>query len=271
MTNVEEAELRRIIEDEVKKYLSELSLQISKPSGAKRMPLILLLLDSVYAPVDELFSQLRAISGIYRLAVLATEEFLGRYTEDYLRVYFAMEGVYVGDDAEMYFGEEIGNAELILAPVLGRDTIVKTALGVSDSLGSLVLLKGLLAGRRVIAIGEYALNEVEKGKGKLAQSGASSLANILHHYIERLRQWGVTFIKTEELFKRVEEELAKKNEVAFKISGERLPLKRQIVTVEDLQEAKRMGKGKFRIKENAIVTDEARDYAVREGIELERE
>jgi hypothetical protein len=268
MNPSDEAALRKTIEEEIVRYLSEISAKRANIPRSKDLPLILLILDGAFSPLDELLQQLRELSRLYRLVALASEEFRAKYSPEFLRERCSIE-LFSADTAPSDFQRELARAEVIIAPVLSCDTIAKSALGLFDSDASRALLHALLAEKRVIAINDFALAEIEQSPAKIAKPAATSLSNLMHNYVERLRQWGIAFIAPRDLFQSVELTIADAAGKDFQGSPPAQPLKRQIVTVEDLQNAKQFGQKQFRIQPNAIVTDEAKDFAAREGISLE--
>jgi hypothetical protein len=268
MNSLDDASLRKIIEEEIARYLSELSCKPAPRASSNNLPMLLVILDGTFSPLDEVFTQLQALARFYRLVGLATEHFRAAYSAEFLRERCAVE-LLPAELAEDDLESALAQAELVLAPVLTRDTIVKSALGLSDSPSSFALVRALLAKKQVIAISDFALAELEQSAGEIVKPAPSSLVNLMHQYLERLRQWGVGFVKPADIFRSVEAAIAGTGDKTCDSLPPRPPFKRQIVTVEDLQGAKQFGQKRFRIERNGIVTDEARDYAAREGIALD--
>jgi hypothetical protein len=290
MNPVDEARLREIIEEEIARYLSDLSAEppaslparqagASPPlrAGLKNELSILVLFDGAHSPpvcqegaLDEVFTQLHALSRLYRLIGLAAEDFSTAYPPDFLHQRCTIEML----PADIGSGEletAIAQSELLLAPVLTHTTLVKVALGLGDSLWSCALLRALLMEKKVIAISDFAFAEIEQSAALIVKPAPTSLSNLMHQYRERLRQWGMEFIAPCDIFRCVEEAIvgARSDRSESTSSRPQRPKARQIVTVEDLQRTKQFGQKAFHVERDAIVTDEAKDYAAREGISLE--
>mgnify|MGYP001170198611 CR=1 FL=1 len=158
--------------------------------------------------------------------------------------------------------------EALIVPALSPNTAAKVALGLRDSVPSLLIAVMLQLGKRVLALASALEPNDEGDPLGLVRSAPPALAQMVNAHRKTLERLGVRFVPAADLVAEGVRALAPPDDAPRTLPAPKPSLKREFVTEEDLRALKAEGKTLLEIGPAAIVTDIAREYALREGIEL---
>ncbi|MCX7765322.1 MAG: hypothetical protein N2246_01260 [Candidatus Sumerlaeia bacterium] len=245
--------------------------------------------------VNEVLSQLALLERKYSLSIVTTRSFqeivpiseLQRHLPE-ARIIESVPGV------EMI--PFIKSHQVIVIPLLSSLLAAKIALGLTDSLPSILVLQALLLEKPVLAtreivtslwgISESAEESSSTGDEPPAWSGVQTataalqtgipykppvvrIKGLYQSYLRTLEQWGIKFTIVDHLALETEKLLSAPAPPKKSLSVlERKPQCRQIITRDDLLELLRQGINELRIKPDAIITDAAREFANDHSIKL---
>nr|WP_295970809.1 flavoprotein [uncultured Bacillus sp.] len=175
--------------------------------------------------------------------------------------------------------EAVSNSHLVLIPVMTRNTLAKTALGIADNLVTTGIARAIMMNKEVLAVKDcFDANHPINIANDLSHN--SSYNSMLENYENQLQKFGVKFIDLSE-FKRVvqkkitflssefntsnsgnkrssSKEIAKQNEVHLTSS---------ILTLTDLRGYSE--NAVIKIKPNTIVTPLAKDFMASHHMRLQ--
>ncbi len=169
----------------------------------------------------------------------------------------------------------INNSDLILIPVLTRNTLAKTALGIRDSYLTTGISEALMRNKKIIAVKDSCDPECEVLKS-MGVTANIEYNKMLMGYLSRLESFGVTLINSKQLKDIMDNELnlscrknnkqdenikkceIKEQDNAAKLNG--------VITMGELLPLK--GKKEVIISKDALITPLARDYIENEKIKI---
>jgi len=163
---------------------------------------------------------------------------------------------------------------LLCVLALSTNTVVKTVLGLRDSLPALVLRSFLERGRPVVAAGIPPQRLDLDGNGAIFWNLPLAVRQWVSLGYRTLEQWGVEFVEPHLLTEAVKRHLFGAPSSAARGRGSSPADDRAgsngrvFVTVEDVRSALARGEREIRLSGGARATDEAREFARRWGIEL---
>lgn len=138
--------------------------------------------------------------------------------------------------------------EIILLPLLTKNTCAKVAVGIRDNVITYIISKALLAGKKIVAVYDSCIVKVDNEYGKQ-----------LNLNIKRLQEFGITFVESKNLAEYVLKE--QKNQI--------LDLKnKKIITADDIFGIKNKS---VIVSKEAIITILAKEKAQENGIIFELE
>lgn len=176
---------------------------------------------------------------------------------------------YLGREVALYTArdqfpwEVLQEADLVMVPVLTRNTAAKIACTITDSLASTLIMQGLMLGKPVLAAEDSAHpRNVWPGNCPMG-SKCAPLMQALQENLKRVRQFGVQLVQAAALG---EEALQLLQCVKKQRSGE-TPGKKSLISVETIRQA--AGSGKIvHVPPGAIVTPLSRDVAQELGVRI---
>lgn len=142
----------------------------------------------------------------------------------------------------------ISENEIILLPLLTKNTCAKVAVGIRDNVVTYIISKALLAGKKIVAVYDSCIVKANNEYGKQ-----------LNLNIKRLQEFGITFVESKNLAEYVLKE--QKNQI--------LDLKnKKIITADDIFGIKNKS---VIVSKEAIITILAKEKAQENGIIFELE
>lgn len=142
----------------------------------------------------------------------------------------------------------ISENEIILLPLLTKNTCAKVAIGIRDNVVTYIISKALLAGKKIVAVYDSCIVKADNEYGKQ-----------LNLNIKRLQEFGITFVESKNLAEYVLNE--QKNQI--------LDLKnKKIITADDIFGIKNKS---VIVSKEAIITILAKEKAQENGIIFELE
>jgi hypothetical protein len=159
---------------------------------------------------------------------------------------------------------------LLCVLALSENTVTKTILGLRDSKPPVLLRAFLERGKPVVAVGRPPQRVELDGGGAAYWSLPRPMRQWVADGYRILEQWGVEFVEPEGLLRAVRKHLFGLPDASVLRIAKRAASDsgRRIVTVEDVREARNRGDRRIALAANAIVTDEAREFARRWGIAI---
>lgn len=140
----------------------------------------------------------------------------------------------------------ISENEIILLPLLTKNTCAKVAVGIRDNVVTYIISKALLAGKKIVAVYDSCIVKADNEYGKQ-----------LNLNIKRLQEFGITFVESKNLAEYVLKE--QKNQI--------LDLKnKKIITADDIFGIKNKS---VIVSKEAIITILAKEKAQENGIIFE--
>lgn len=140
----------------------------------------------------------------------------------------------------------ISENEIILLPLLTKNTCAKVAVGIRDNVVTYIISKALLAGKKIVAVYDSCIVKANNEYGKQ-----------LNLNIKRLQEFGITFVESKNLAEYVLKE--QKNQI--------LDLKnKKIITADDIFGIKNKS---VIVSKEAIITILAKEKAQENGIIFE--
>jgi Flavoprotein. len=156
----------------------------------------------------------------------------------------------------------IKEANIILIPVLTRNTLAKAALGISDNLVTLGIQEAIMMGKKIVAVKD-SCDPNEPVNVALGFTKNAAYNQMLLEYMKRLGNMGVTFIHSSQIKEFIGRAASeKKDEAVFKkkeVSG--------VVTRNDVSVMAEKGEPLY-IKYGSVITPLAMDYIEDNGIEI---
>jgi hypothetical protein len=158
----------------------------------------------------------------------------------------------------------------LVAPSVGLNSAAKLALGISDSMPTWLFTEMLLSGKPAFVATELARATAGvAGKDRILPP---ALASIAESHFHKLQQIGVRFSPVSALAGDVQAAFhLEVNETPQRLKKQLPKYKREFVTVEDVWKVLSRGQKELVHPRDAVITDEARDYASARGIELKHD
>lgn len=142
----------------------------------------------------------------------------------------------------------ISENEIILLPLLTKNTCAKVAVGIRDNVVTYIISKALLAGKKIVAVYDSCIVKADNEYGKQ-----------LNLNIKKLQEFGITFVESKNLAEYVLKE--QKNQI--------LDLKnKKIITADDIFGIKNKS---VIVSKEAIITILAKEKAQENSIIFELE
>lgn len=290
MKDIDPEIIRALVRKELDRQLAK--RQTVKSSEKKA---ILVILSGGDVLINNLLTQLALLDQKYSLSIVTTRNFQEIVPISELQRHIP-EAKIVESVASAETIPFIKSHQVLLLPLLSSLLAAKIALGLTDSLPSILVLQALLLEKPVLATkevvtslwglsepaGESAPTEGEPPAWSGVQTAPAALQTGIPHtpaaarirglyqsYLRTLEQWGVKFTMVDHLAVDTEKLLSTPAPPRKPLSAiERSPQHRQIITRDDLLELHRQGINEVRIQSTAIITDAAREFAYDHSIRL---
>lgn len=196
-------------EDLVRRVVEEVLGKISSLPGLGQEKRVLLIVTGGSIGADQAFQQLgevqKSYPGILRYDAVLSRSGSEIFPRGKLESFFRLEEVVVDDGKSRSKAMPLlGKADVVVAPVLTRNTAAKVAALFLDTLPCELIIDALMRGKPVIAVTDSAdprrpeFSKVGMGHGSPALVGAM-LANL-----SRLAGWGIKLVEASELGRAVD-------------------------------------------------------------------
>jgi ethanolamine utilization protein len=186
----------------------------------------------------------------------------------------------------------IKEADVILVPVMTRNTLSKCALGISDNLVTLGIAESLMMNKEIIAVKD-SFDPSNNVNISLGYSKNPVYNNFISDYEKRLVSFGIKFIDSEELDEILQQKLnlnlnlkinkcdkkncevepnnfqkEEKKELNFNVENEKnRKVLSGVLTLEDIM-VEVDGDKEIHVKQGALITSLAKDYIYNNNIEV---
>lgn len=148
----------------------------------------------------------------------------------------------------MNLNEILNKKDIVIIPLLTKNTCAKVAVGIRDNVITYLISKAILMKKNIVAVYDSCIvdNETEYGKQ-------------LNLNIKKLQSYGINFVKSTQLANYI---LSEQGKEVIKLKG------KKIITADDIFG---MRDKKIVISENSIITTLAKEKAEEENISFEVE
>lgn len=169
--------------------------------------------------------------------------------------------------------ESVTKADLILIPVMTRNTLSKVALGIADNLVTTGIAKAIMMNKEILAIKDsFDANHPINKVNNLANNYTYN--SMLTNYEDQLTNFGVKFIELEEFKNVVQQKIThtfiqEKKEISTEneVDQKEIKVQSSVVTLTDIRGY--ANNVVIKIKPNTIVTPLARDFIASNSMKLE--
>lgn len=267
------SQLRELVREVVMRVLSEKSADTASSPPQSLASRVsgrgaLFLFTGRASPSQTFFSEAAAIAGGgFAAEALFSFSFKRFFGPETILARMPTGCVHVDTSCEMRLTAHVEKASVVVAPELSVNTMAKLAAGIDDSIPLFALSAALRRGTPVFVGSDT--QTVEAGFGGLFSNAAPAALRLAVDNLHRVRGLGVRFVPEERLAAEVAAAFrVVPNETPERLARVRQPLTREFITAEDVWKARAAGLKQLRLPPLAVVTDEAREKAAREGIEL---
>lgn len=233
------------------------SIAIEVLSKLKRKVLLFITGGSVN--IKEVFMVLKENSMI-QYSIVMSDAALKVIPKEYIE---SIDGKLINEKSEMT--KEINKADLIVIPILTRNTLSKISNGISDNLVTLGISEAIMMNKKIIAVKD-SFDPNNSVNIYLGYARNKAYNEMLLNYLKVLEDMGIEFINAEELKNKINDffnfniEIKKNNKVVKKIfSG--------VLTLEDILS----NNGKLEelcIQKGTIISPLALDYVNNNKIKI---
>jgi hypothetical protein len=257
----------------VMRVLSEKSTDTASPppqSLASQVPgrRALFLFSGRESPSETLFSEAATIAADgFATEALFSFSFKRFFRPETILTRMPRGCIHVDASCEMRLTAHVESASVVVASALSLNTMAKLAAGIDDSVPLFALSTALRRGAPVFVGSDT--QAIETALAGLFSTAAPAVLRLAVDNLHRVRGLGVRFVPGEQLAAEVAAAFrVVPNETPERLARVRQPLKHEFITAEDVWKARAAGLKQLRLPPLAVVTDEAREKAAREGIEL---
>lgn len=191
-------------------------------------------------------------------------------------------------DCKAKMVKAIKEADVILVPVMTRNTLSKCAVGIADNLVTLGIAESLMINKEIIAVKD-SFDPSNNVNISLGYSKNPVYNNFISDYEKRLISFGIKFINSEELDEILQQKLklnlkmnkceqknygaklnnsGKEEELNFNAEVEKgKKVLSGVLTLEDIM-VEADGSKEIHVKKGALITSLAKDYIYNNNIEV---
>lgn len=229
---------------------------------------LLVLFLSRHEPGEEFFSQLADLARHgYGFVAAFSHSFLQFHPVESVASRLPKGTSLLLQPGEKQLLESVSACSALVASTLSVNTAAKLSAGVDDSLPTLLFTQALLSGKPVFVARELASLAAELDN--LHAAVRPAFRRIALDHFHKARQLGIEYVRTAGLVQALVSQFTEqRNETPERLAKQRPALKREIITAEDLRQLLESGKRELVHSSGAIITDQARDYAIEKGLAL---
>ncbi|MCX7625066.1 MAG: hypothetical protein N2Z21_02485 [Candidatus Sumerlaeaceae bacterium] len=262
---------KEIVRQEVERVLSEYLAREKPPStteGVTSKELIILFSGTRW-PEDQFFNQLAALaeSGP-RLVCVASQTFHAAHSLSWESRAFPPNATRVVSPPEKWLYEAAKEADAVVVACLSLNSAAKLSLGIADSVPTILIRQALEHGKPVLVAEESTVIR----QAAILPNAPPKLRRLAEDAYHGVAELGVRFVAPADLCRALAETFyVPVNETPKRLAKTRPTKRRVFVTSEDIWKVSARGEKQIIVPEDAVVTDEARDYAKRVGVEILRQ
>jgi len=229
-----------LIDHIVKEVIEKLKTQ--NPVMELKKKRCLVIVNGGTAGLEQVLLQLKEISSNYELQIMFSESGKEIIGEDRFSQYETK------DPSLMEVSSFIKDIDMILLPLLTKNTCAKVAVGIRDNAVTYLISKGITSGKKIVAVNDSCTAE-----------GGTVYADQINLNIKKLKSYGITFVKSTKLSNYVLREEKNKNTCLRE---------KKIITLKDLFNVKNC---KILLSKDTIVTALAEEKARENKVSFEIE
>lgn len=264
-------DLQEIVRREVERVLAEHLLcgKMRGARGGEASKTLVVLFSGSRWPEDQLFNQLAALTeNGHRLICVASYTFHALHGSRWEGTVLPRGTERIANPDEKWLIETAKGSDAVLVACLSLNSAAKLSAGIADSAPTILIRQALELGKPVV-VAEESTTIRQAAVSPSAPPKLRRLAEDAYHGVAEL---GVKFVAAPELSRAVGEIFyVPVNETPERLAKTRPSKQRVFVTSEDVWKASARGHKQIIVPEDAVVTDEARDYAKRVGVEILRQ
>lgn len=259
--------IRREVKHVLAEYLARGKMQAKAGEGAAKT--LVVLFSGARWPEDQLFNQLAALAESGRRLVCVTSQTFHTFHGLRLEGTILPRGTErVANPDEKWLNEIARITDAVVVACLSLNSAAKLSAGIADSAPTILIRDALELGKPVV-VAEESTTIRQAAVSPNAPPKLRRLAEDAYHGVAEL---GVRFVAAAELSRAVGEIFyVPVNETPERLAKTRPFQQRVFVTSEDVWKASARGQKQILVPDVAVVTDEARDYAKRIGVEIMRQ
>lgn len=156
----------------------------------------------------------------------------------------------------------IAKADLLIVPILTRNTAMKLSNVISDSAITSLIFQGCMLNKPIIAVKNSADPKLSDCTCVGLSTGPSDLLNEIDKGLNKLESFGIRLVEATELRSAVLASITRQS-AGVPFSKKR---KRVILTAQDVEDALSNNKKEIEIPSGSQVTDIAREIAAKSGV-----
>jgi hypothetical protein len=222
------------------------------------------------APHPSVIAQVAALVNQFGLAVFFSESFRVAQSTDAVMQALPKHAARYDQSAERVVLTGLQSCAALIVAGLSTNTAAKCATGIEDSVPSVCILQALRSGKPVCFSAE--ISSIAPQLQREYPAIPPALVRIYEDHFHRLQQMGVHFVAPQNVAGCVKQFFeVPRNETPERLAKKHPSPKRQFITVEDVWSAFSRGQKQILHSRSAVITDEARDYAAQNGVELRPE
>lgn len=165
--------------------------------------------------------------------------------------------------------EELDKAEIVLIPIMTRNTLSKVALGISDNLVTTGISRAIMTDKDIILVRDSYNPKNRRNISEGLSNNEAYNSMILNHE-KTLESYGIKLVDSEEFKESIRGELKyskleTRDQVERDKSSKRIDS--SVLTFNDISQI--CNDGKITVKRGTIITPLAKDYIYNNNIEVE--
>jgi hypothetical protein len=254
--------LIQLVETEVKKALTDQSdlegkVNLSKvPSDKKR---ILALFTGGYTELKEAISQVeRLIQESYVVDAVMSQSAVNVIGQEKIRGISGLGRLISEPDSSISSLKLVQESDALVVPILTRNSTVKVALGITDTLVTNIIMQALISGKPIIAARNSADPDPANCPCIATPDTPPALIKLAKDYLQKLESYGMKLVDVTEIA----------DVVIGRLSESKSGILEQKLITPDIIADLHQGTKQITVAKGSIITPLARDFAKDRGIQI---
>jgi hypothetical protein len=252
--------LIQIVETEVKKALTDQVGSTAKTDSEKALPSgkkVLALFTGGYAKLSEALAQIeKLIQGYCSVDVVMSQSAVNVIGQDKIRAISGITSLICEPDVSISSLKLVQKSDVIIVPVLTRNTATKVALGITDTLVTNIIMQALISAKPIIAARNSADPSDADCPCVAMPNTPPVLIKLAENYLQKLESYGMKLVDVTEIAQIVLSDVNKGDSLDHKL-----------ITQETIDKLPKSTK-RVTVAKGSIITPLARDVAKERGIEI---